>query len=57
LNYLELATGFHEIEIQETTFDNLDFSQIYPTSISIGKLKKSIQVQNSQTFNEAIKMG
>ena len=45
--------GFYEMKIKETTFTNFDFSQIYPTSI--GKLEESIQVQNSQTFNEAIK--
>ena len=47
------SIGFHEIQIQKTTFTNLDFSQIYPTSI--GKLKESIQVKDSKTFQEAIR--
>lgn len=41
------------MKIQETTFTNLEFSQICPRSI--GKLEESIQVQNSQTFHEGIK--
>ena len=50
------AVGFHDIQIQETTFANLDLSQISPTTICQAKFKKCIQVKNSETFHKAIKM-
>lgn len=48
--------GFYDTQIQETTFVNFYFSQIYPTTIG-KKEKEFIQVKDSQTFQKAIKMG
>lgn len=49
-------TDFSDLEIQETTFIDLDFSQIFPMLICNKKLEKYIKVSDSQTFNKAIKL-
>lgn len=41
------------MKIYKTTFTNLKFNQTYPSSL--GNLEESIQVHDSQPFNEAIK--
>lgn len=45
--------NFNNTKFHETTFANLEFSELYSSSFL--KLNESIHVQNSQAFHEAVK--
>ena len=47
------SIGFSKMTIHETTFTNLNFDPL--STSSIGNFEEFLQVDDSQTFNKAIK--